>query len=414
MDKIISNKDQQKGTIKKYVLWLGVVIGVILLFFVFRKLITPSIKNNAIITAQVEKGDLNQTLTASGIVVPAYEIEINAPVNTEIKEVKLSSGSEVKQGDLIMLLDQEIINWQYEQLKDEFDLKKNNITRLKLEFDKNLKELDYDDQIAELQIEQLTTTLNDKKHLLSIGGATTEDVERAELALKIAQLQNKQLKNELDFRKKSNATDKRNLELELNIQAKRVKELERKLTKTQVKAPQNGVITWINEDLGRKINEGELIARLANLDKFKIEATCSDRYLEKIQAGMPVQVRINGKMINGSINSISPAIDNNSMKFAVILNEETDLLRPNMRVEVFVITAQKQQVLKLKRGNGIKGVPSQYLYKIVGNQAIKQMVKTGITDADHIEILEGAQAGDKFIISTTEDFKHLDKIQLNQ
>lgn len=414
MDKIISTKEQQKGLFKKYASILAIVLVALGALWLFRQLITPSIKHNDIITAQVQQGDLNQTLTASGLVVPAYEIEINAPVSTEIKEVKLSSGSTVTQGDLIMLLDQELVDGQYQQLKDEFDLKQNNITRLKLEFDKNLKELDYDNQISSLQLEQLATTLKDKKHLLSIGGATTEDVEQAELALKIAQLQNKKLTNELDFRKKSNKTDKRNLELELNIQEKKVKEWQRKLAKTKVKAPQDGVITWINEDLGRKINEGELIARLANLSKFKIEATCSDRYLEKIKTGMPVNVRINNNMIEGTVNSILPAIDNNNMKFTVALNDNIDLLRPNMRVEVFVVTAQKQNVLKLKRGAGIKGVPSQYLFKVEGDQAIKQKITAGITDADYIEITTGAKAGDKFIISTTKDFEHLDQIDLNK
>lgn len=412
MDKVISKQDRQKGQFKKYIIGLLALAFIVVLLMGFRKLISPSVNSNDLVIASVEKGDLKQTLTASGLVVPAYEIEINAPIATEIKSVALTTGSAVQAGDLILQLDETYINLQYEQLKDEFDLKKNNITKLKLEFDKNLRELDYDSQISSLQLEQLEAQLKDKERLLEIGGATLEDVEQATLALQIARLKNKQLENELDFRQKSNSTDKRNLELELNIQGKRVKELERKLKAMQVKAPQAGVITWINEDLGRKINEGELIARLANLDQFKIEANCSDRYLDKIKSGMPVQVRINTKIIQGRVNSISPAIENNSMKFTVSLEDEVDALRPNMRVEVFVVTAEKTDVLKIKRGSGIKGTSTQYLYKVDGDQAIKQPVQVGIADADYIELSRGAQAGDQFIISDTKDFEHLEQINL--
>lgn len=415
MDKIISKQEQQKGKRKILIRSIAGIILIAFVFWGFRKIIKPQIDKNKIITATVEAGDIQNTLTATGLIIPAYEIELNAPVNTEIKEVLLPSGKQVKKGDLIMELDDKYIKLQYEQLVDELELRKTNIDKLKLEYDKNLRDLDFENQIKALELDGLEAQLKDFQRLLKVGGATVEDVEKAELTLSIAKLQNQKLANELDFRKKSNKSDKRSLELELNIQEKKLKELKSKLDQTSVKAPQDGVITWINEDLGRKISEGELIARIANLYKFKIEASCSDRYADIIKTGMPVKVRINKKNLNGTIQSILPAVENNTVKFTVSIDEaDNKLLRPNMRVEVFIITDSKEGVLKIKRGPAFKGGSHQPVYVVRDNKAVQQMITMGISSSDEIEISGDIRKGDRIIISDTEDFEHLTEFELKK
>lgn len=415
MDKVISKQEQQKGKRKVWIRTIAAILLVAIVFWGFRKLIRPQVNQNKIITAAVEAGDIQNTLTATGLIIPAYEVELNAPVNTEIKEVLLSSGEQVKRGDQIMELDDKYIKLQYEQLLDELELRKTNIDKLKLEYDKNLRDLDFENQIKALELEGLEAQLKDFQRLLKVGGATEEDVEKAELTLSIARLQNQKLSNELDFRKKSNKSDKRSLELELNIQEKKLKELKTKLDQTDVKAPQDGVITWVNEDLGRKINEGELIARIANLYKFKIEASCSDRYAEIIRTGMPVNVRINKKTLNGTIQSILPTVENNTLKFTVSLEQaDSKLLRPNMRVEVFIITDSKSDVLKVKRGPAFKGGSRQAVYVVSDNKATQKMVTMGISSSDQIEISGDINAGDRVIISDTKDFEHLTEFELKK
>jgi HlyD family secretion protein len=413
MDRQISSQEQNKGSYKK---WLYVLLGLLILaaaIYGLRSLIKNKAKKSDFFISIVERGDVSNTISASGVVTPAYEREINAPVATEIKSVSLSTGAEVKKGDLILELDQEYTKLEYDQLKDELDLRKNNIEKLKLKFDKDLRDLDYRDQIKALQVSELNAEVTDQKRLLDIGGSTKEALEQAQLQLKVSKLEKKMLENELQYSRSVNVNEKKGLELEYTIQEKRLKELRRKLSETSVRAPQSGVITWINEDIGRTVSPGETLVRIADLGRYIIEATSSDRNSEKLEIGLAVKVRIGNNNLDGAISRILPAVENNTVKFFVELdNESANVLRPNMRAEVLIITEKKENVLRIKNGAAFRGAKSQDVFFLIGDKAVKKKIKKGISNSDYVEITSNAKAGDRIIISETEDYKHLDEFTI--
>jgi len=415
MDREISKKDQSKNTFKK-ILPVVLVLGVVAAgYFLLKKTLQKTGKSADFHIVQVERGNISQTLSAAGTVVAASERVINAPVSTEIESVLLSTGTEVKKGDLILKLDKEYTSLEYEKLQDELSLRRNNIDKLKLQYDKDLRDLDYQDQIKALQLSELRAQVADQKRLLEIGGATAEEVEGAALQLSIAEIEKKVIENELEYKRSVNTTDKKNLQLEYDIQNKRLRELKRKLGETQVTAPQSGVITWINEDIGKTVSEGEPLVKIANLDKFKIEATTSDRNSGQLQVGLPVEVRIGKSKVKGTISRVLPEIINNTVKFYVTLEDEgNDQLRPNLRTEIDIITGQSNNVLRAKRGTGLKGTSAQYFYKVVGNEATKVRVNKGKVSSEYFEIKDGLNEGDKLIVSETKAYEHMDSFIIEE
>lgn len=415
MDRDISRSDQQRSKFKRILpVSLILIVAAYGLYLVQSKFGKKGSAKDFII-AKVEQGNIRSTLSAAGLVIPSSERVINAPVATEIKEVLLSTGSEVKRGDLILKLDEEFTGLEYDRLTDELSLRQNNITKLKLQFDKELRDLDYQDQIKALQLSELKAQLSDQERLLAIGGSTAEEVEGATLQLRIAEIEKKILENELQYQRSVNTTDKRNLELEYDIQQKKLKQLGRQLKETQVKSPSSGVITWINEDIGKTVNQGEPLVRIANLDRFEIEATTSDRNSKSLQLGLPVEVRINKLRMKGYITRILPEIVNNAVKFYVGLDDDSHAeLRPNLRTEIYVITDEKEGVLRAKRGSALKGTSSQYVYKVVDNEAVKTRITRGLVSADYFEIVSGLSLGDRLIISETEEFDHMDNFEITQ
>ena len=413
MDRHISDNEQRKGKLQSYFRYVLFAVLVIVGFFLLRKFLTATQDRSELHIVRVERGDMQNTLTATGTVVPSVEREINAPVTTEIKNVIKANGDFVDKDDLILELDQEFTQLSYDQLFDELQLKRNNIDKLKLEYDKNLRDLDYQNQIKSLQLEELSAQVKDQKRLNEVGGATDEEVEQAELQLKVSQLEKSMLENELEYRQNVNVNEKRGLELEYTIQEKRLAELKRKLRETNVRAPQSGVITFVNEDLGRKVQEGETLVRLANLDKFRVEASTSDRNQDKIDVGMPVNVRINRRDLKGFISNVLPAVENNTIKFNVELEEpNSELLRPNIRAEVYIITDSKQNVLRIKNGPALRGASSQYLYVIEGEMAVKRRITKGLVSSDYVEIIDNLSEGENVIISDMKDYDHLENFKI--
>ena len=413
MDKQISTGDRRRERYTTYIKYVIIALAIAAGLWVLRGLLTKKVDKDKLHIVRVERGDIQNTLTATGIVVPSSEREINAPVSTEIKTVIKNNGDVVKPGDLILELDQEFTQLSYDQLYDELQLRRNNIDKLKLEYDKNLRDLDYRAQIKSLQVDEITAQVKDQKRLNEVGGATEEEVEQAELQLKVANLEKSMLQNELNYQKSVNVNEKRGLELEYTIQEKRLAELQRKLRETKVRAPQAGVITFVNEDLGRKVQEGETLVRIANLEKFRIEASSSDRNSEKIQLGMPVRVRINRDNLEGTISNILPAVENNTIRFNVeLLDPNADVLRPNIRAEVFLITDSKNDVLRVKNGPAFRGASSQYIYVIEGEMAVKRRISKGLQSSDWVEITGNLSEGENIIISSMDDFDHLDEFKI--
>lgn len=414
MDKPISKSTQTRSRLRKALRWVLILGAVAALFLILRNLLKTRVEATDFQIAAIERGTIENTITASGLVVPAFEQQVISPISTSVKEVLLRSGDKVEKGDPMMLLDDEFIRLEYESLEDQYELKNNKITRLKYEYDKNIKDLDYENKIKNLQLSSLESQLADAQRLQEIGSATQEEVDQAKLNLEIAQLEKKKLENELAFSEQVLAGDKRNLELEARMEQKKLKELQRKLRETKVTAPRAGVITWISEDLGKTVNEGELLVRLADLGRYRVEASVSDRYAQYVKVGQPVRVRINRDDLTGFVAATLPAVENNTVSFIVELEQpDHKLLRPNMRVEVFLISDRREQALRLRNGPVFTGAARQNLFVVRGEEAIKTTARVGLIGIDYVELLEtDLQEGDRIIISDMERFDHLERIQL--
>lgn len=416
MDRPISESKKRKTATLKWLRYVLVIALIAIVFLLVRRFLRTKVDRSDFQVAKVEMGDVENAISAYGSVVPAFEQQLNAPIATEIKEVLVRSGAAVEKDVLLMQLDDEYIQLQYDQIQDQVELKKNNITRLRHEYEKNLNDLRYETEIKGLQLSALEAQLKDAERLQKIGSATVEEVEKAQLELEIAQLEKKKLDNNLEFKEKTINSDRRNLELEMLIEEKKLKELRRKLTETTVRAPRPGVVTWINESIGQKVNEGEALVRLANLEAFRIEASCSDRYANIVKTGLPVRVRVNREDLTGYISAILPAVENNTIEFIVELEQSNhESLRPNMRVEVFIISDKKEQVLRVRNGAAFTGAVEQYVYVVTGDKAVRQRVDIGLTSSDYVELRNtNLKPGDQVIISNMEDYDHLETITLNE
>jgi len=415
MDRQISKEEQSTSKTKTIIKILVAILVICFAYYMLRNKLQKKGNRKDFHIVKVERGNLKSTLSAAGTVIAASERIINSPVSTEIESVLLSTGSHVSQGDLILKLDQEYTKLEYEKLQDELSLRKNNVQKLMLQFDKDLRDIDYQDQIKALELSELKAQVLDQERLLKIGGATEEEVEGAKLKLNIAEIEKKVLENNLKFKRDVNTTDKDNLQLEIDIQVKKLRELKRKLEETLVKSPQKGVITWINENIGKTVAEGEPLVKIANLTKFKVEATTSDRNSKNLRIGLPVEVRIGKDRLKGQISRILPEIVNNTVRFFIDLEDnDHEALRPNLRTEIYIITNEKSNVLKAKRGSGLKGSKSQYVYKVDDDLASKKRITKGLISSEYFEIEEGLSEGDKIIVSETDDFNHMNSFKINK
>src|SRR5258705_4184207 len=86
---------------------------------------------------------------------------------------------------------------EYEKQKFGLESKQNDIKKLKLELDKSFYDIQSNNNIKQLRINSLEADVENAKRLYKAGGGTKEDVDKAELDLKVARLEKQQLENEI-------------------------------------------------------------------------------------------------------------------------------------------------------------------------------------------------------------------------
>ncbi|KIA95855.1 ABC transporter permease [Pedobacter kyungheensis] len=414
MDTLIAEDVLAKKKKKKYL-----IAGVILLVIIggiwwVRFYFKPALTQADITTAKVEVGIIENTINATGEVLPEFEEVLTSPINASIKNVLLDAGNKVTKGQSILTLDKSVSQTDYDKLQFQMESKQNEISKLKLDLEKSFFDIKSNNSIKQLRISNLTDAVSSAKRLLKAGGGTKEDVERAELELKVAELEKLQLENEIKSKQQTMKIEIREAEIALAIQRNDLDALKRRLDLADLIATRPGVITWVNKNIGSAVHEGDALVRIADLSGFKVAGSMSDNLLDKIHNNMTAIIRIGDTQLRGSIVNISPAVNNAIVSFDIQLNQkDSKVLRPNQKVDVFLVTATRNGVLRVANGPAFNGTNQQEVFVLKNGVAERRSVKTGLSNFDYVEVLSGLKAGDEIITSDMGDYKNVKTVTIS-
>lgn len=414
MDKAIEEKIISRRKRKTTWIILSVLLVIVAAVFFLRSSLASSIKKSAITTAVVEQGNIENTINASGEILPEFEEIITSPINASVQNVLLDAGTAVKAGQSVLTLDKSSSQTDYEKLNFGLQSKQNDIQKLKLELDKSFYDIKSNNNIKQLRINSLEADVENAKRLYRAGGGTREDVEKAELNLKVARLEKQQLENEIKSKQQTMQVEMREAGIAASIQQNDLAELQRKLKLANIVASRDGVVTWINKNIGAAIREGDPLARIADLSSFKVQGSISDSYLDQLHNGMPAIIRINETQVRGTVTNIQPAVQNSVVTFSIQLDQRNNsLLRPNLKVEVFLVTSSKTNVLRVANGPAFKGAAAQDIFVLTNGKAVRKTVQIGMTNFDFVEIKDQLKPGDVIITSDMSGYNNAKEITIN-
>jgi HlyD family secretion protein len=173
------------------------------------------------------------------------------------------------------------------------------------------------------------------------------------------------------------------------------------------------VLTWVNENIGSSVNEGEMLAKVADLGSFRVEGNCSDVYADQVKTGLSVIIKMNEAVLRGQITQVKPAVKDGIISFVIQLdNARNESLRPNMKVEVYVVTNKSTRTIRVANGPAFTGKRKQFIYVLQNQTAYRREVETGLSNFDFIEIKSGLKTGEKVIVTDMNDYEHLEKISI--
>ncbi len=413
MDRPLAPEILKRENLKRALKIGAPVIAIIVVLMLISAWIHPSINRNRIRTAKVERGPIAATITASGTVVPEFEQALSSPIDSRVLKVLKRPGAILAKGEAILELDVSAAQLDLERVHDQIALKENQQAQLRLDLDKSLTDLQTQLQIKKLRREYLQAKNEQQKQLFAIGGSSKEQMRQSELEEEIAGLELQQLDGSIRNTQSSLENQLQGVATEIRILQKERAAAGHQLELATTKAERDGVLTFALSEEGATVRKGEVVARLADLSSFRVQATVSDVHAGRLAVNLPVKVKVNEDFLTGTVAGIFPKIENGIVTMNVNLDDKPNAaLRSNLRVDVFIITASKDDVLRLKKGAYVTGEGAQEVFVIRKNAAVKTPVRFGLTSFEYFEVLEGLSEGEEVIVSDMRDYAHVQEVKV--
>jgi HlyD family secretion protein len=377
--------------------------------------VAPSAGANELNIAEVRMGSIADTINASGIVVPVHEEQVPSPIQTRVAKVLARPGQQVAAGALLLELDNQSVRLELERLKEQLAQQDNRIQTLRLEQEQKRKQLASSIELLQLDLQSTRARLQRSQTLRQYGGVSAEDLLTSELNVKRNEIQLRQQQEQVEDLRRATASNIEGAQLQQSILRKQMAQQEELLARTQVRAPFDGMLTWLLQDEGASVAAGQLVARVSDLHNYRVEATLSDFHARRVEPGQPVLVEQGALQLRGKVHTILPEIQDGTVKLLVTLDQpDHPQLRNKLRVDANIVAARKEGVLVVARGPAFNGRGQQPVFKVDGGTARKAILDIGASDGKQVEILAGARVGDRLVISDTTHFKDYDSIRIAQ
>lgn len=376
--------------------------------------ISPTLARARIRTALVQAGSIEAVLTASGTVVPEIEQALSSPVDARLLRLLKRPGAEVNEGEPVAELDLTESRLALEKITGNLAITDNRQHQARLELDRSLSDLDARIERKALDVEILEQKATAGQRLFEQGLASQQQAADSRLAARQSAIELAQLRRERADAQRSTDLQSEGLSLERAALTKEAAAARRTLDLATTRANRSGIVTWILSQEGTMVRRGDVIARIADLGSFRVDASVPDVNGIRIRTGMPVSVRAPGAALRGHVASVSPTIENGQARFTVALDTPSHpALRPSLGVETLVVTDQRLRTRIVAQGpytdsTGARG----QVFVVHGDRAVRTDVQFGLRGYDTLEVIRGLQEGDEVIISDMRDYLHLAEVRI--
>ncbi|MDO9434511.1 efflux RND transporter periplasmic adaptor subunit [Hydrogenophaga sp.] len=274
---------------------------------------------SAYITATVQRGDIEDQVSATGSLQPRDYVDVGAQVSGQLRKIHVEVGTEVKEGDLLAEIDAETSQARVDASRAQLRSQGAQMAE------------------RELTLAKTERDLQRQKNLMVEEATTAETLQNAETAVKTARAQINSLKASMEQLQASMRVEEANLKY------------------TKIYAPISGTVVSITARQGQTLNTNQsapTILRIADLSVMTVQTQVSEADVSKLRGGMPVYFTTlggQGRRWYGELKKIepTPTVTNNVVLYNALFEVPNNnrSLMTSMTAQVFFVVAEAKDVL---------------------------------------------------------------------
>ncbi len=419
---IVSKVDRviQKKRFTPQRILLGVAIVAFLVFTVYA--ISSGSKSSLNVTREkitvspVTRAVFDEFIVVTGVVQPLKTYQLDAIEGGYVVQKFLDGGASIKQGDLILKLENQRLMLDFVNRETEMYDLINNLenTRLRLRQDKfslkkTLSELDYQMRQAQDEYERNTKLFADK--IIS-----QQEFTKSKITYERLQEQRGIEVENQKFQEENSIIQIKQLEGTLDRTKFNLRLMKDNLNNLYVKAPVSGLLSSVNVEVGQSIAAGQNIGQIDDLNGFKMRVEVDEHYLARIFPGLEGSFEFNGKTYQLVVAKAYPEVVGG--RFQVDMTFSKGLpegIRRGQSVPVRLQLGKPADATLLATGGFFSSTGGNWVYVLSEDckTATKRNISLGRKNPQFFEVLSGLDAGEQVITSSYENFGDKDVLNLH-
>ncbi len=370
--------------------------------------------------AKVESGSIARAVVATGKVEPLSKVDIKSKASGLIKYLYVNTGDRVREGQLLVELDKEILEAQLKEAKAVLRSAESSLQEMEAQ-GKTLRaslrkaELEAENKNYEFALAEYKRN----KDLFNQGLISKSDFDSVEQKMQAAEVAHKSLQadvrvKEAEIEQNSKAIEKaRSAVVQAQAQYERAEE---DLSYASIRSPISGIVLSREVEVGDAVSSilqlgsnATLIMTLGDVSELYIKGKVDETDIGLVKMDQPARITVDAykdRTFQGKVYRIAPmgVEKDNVTRFEVrvsIIND-LNLLKANMSANAEIILEEHHNVLVIpesaliynEKRNTFVEVPD--ISTKTGRRQIP--VKIGLGNGARAEVIAGLKLGEKVVL----------------
>ena len=175
------------------------------------------------------------------------------------------------------------------------------------------------------------------------------------------------------------------------------------LSYSEIRAPFAGIVSERHVKLGQEIAVSTSMFRVTDPTPLKASVFIPERELARLKPGQSASISVDalaGRSFPAAVRLVSPVVDAATATFKVTLevNDPKGDLKPGMFARVGIVFERRADALTIPRVALLDTDGSSNVFVVTAGKAEQRAIKTGLSNAGRVEIIEGLKGNEQIVV----------------
>lgn len=399
---------------KKLLLILGGICALLIVFVIVGRVsgFLGGRKATVVETGQVSRQTITEIVTASGKIFPEREVKISPEIYGEIIALNYEEGDSVKAGDLLVEIQPDLYVSAVNRAEATLNQAKAGLAQAK---ERKIQ--------AEAALKNTKKQYERNKSLFKEGVIAQQEYDNALAAFEQA-----------DAELRAAEQGVQSAQFSVKGSQATLKEARANLARTKIYAPINGIISWLDVEVGERVvgttqMPGTEMLVISNFNTIEIQVDVSENDIFRVGIGDSVDIEVDAyldKTFSGVVTQIASAASPEqqalsteqvtNFKVVIVLNPQSyaqlnvksghaSPFKPGMSASVDIkteraenVTAAPIQSVTIREDEEDKDEVNEVVYVVQDDGTVQErIVETGIQNERYIHIKEGLEVDETIV-----------------